>query len=39
MWWITGVNVTVDYRFIANPGCNRDRGPAHVIALRLHGAL
>jgi high affinity Mn2+ porin len=34
-----GVNVTVDYQFIANPAYNRDRGPANVLALRLHGAF
>ncbi len=27
---------TVDYQFIVNPGYNRDRGPASVIAMRLH---
>ena len=36
---VKGVNLTADYQFIANPGYNRDRGPAHVIALRLHGAF
>ena len=34
-----GVNLTADYQFIANPGYNRDRGPAHVFGLRLHGAF
>ncbi len=34
-----GVNVTVDYQFIAHPAYNRDRGPANVLALRLHGAF
>ncbi len=29
-------NLTFDYQFIANPGYNRDRGPVHVFALRLH---
>jgi high affinity Mn2+ porin len=28
--------VTFDYQFIVNPGYNRDRGPASVIATRLH---
>lgn len=32
-----GVKLSADYQFIANPGYNRDRGPAHVLALRLHG--
>jgi len=34
-----GVNVTLDYQFIANPAYNRDRGPANVLAVRLHGAF
>jgi high affinity Mn2+ porin len=34
-----GINVTLDYQFIANPAYNRDRGPANVLALRLHGAF
>ncbi|MBF0458637.1 MAG: carbohydrate porin [Nitrospirae bacterium] len=29
------VQITPDYQFIANPGYNRDRGPASVIAMRL----
>lgn len=33
------VDLALDYQFIANPGYNRDRGPAHVFALRLHGAV
>jgi len=33
------VNVTLDYQFIAHPAYNRDRGPANVLALRLHGAF
>jgi high affinity Mn2+ porin len=28
--------VTFDYQFIANPGYNADRGPASVVAARLH---
>ena len=28
--------VTFDYQFIVNPGYNADRGPASVIATRLH---
>ena len=36
---VKGVNLTADYQFIANPGYNRDRGPAHVFGLRLHGAF
>ena len=34
-----GVDLTVDYQFIANPGYNRDRGPANVFAFRAHGAF
>jgi len=32
------VDATLDYQFIQNPGYNRDRGPAHVFALRLRVA-
>ncbi len=31
------VKLTADYQILGNPGYNRDRGPAHVFALRLHG--
>jgi len=31
------VALTFDYQFVGNPGYNRDRGPAHVFGLRLHG--
>ena len=34
-----GVHLTFDYQLVANPGYNRDRGPAHVFGLRLHGAI
>lgn len=34
-----GVNLTLDYQHIANPGYNRDRGPANVLALRLHAEI
>ncbi|PVE59811.1 carbohydrate porin [Arthrobacter sp. TPD3018] len=34
-----GVDLTVDYQFIADPGYNRDRGPANVFAFRAHGAF
>ena len=30
-------HVSVDYQWINHPAYNRDRGPASVIALRLHG--
>ena len=29
--WVTG-----DYQFIWNPGFNADRGPAHVLGMRIH---
>lgn len=31
--------LTVDYQHIANPGYNRDRGPADIIALRVHAGF
>jgi len=31
------VALTLDYQFVDNPGYNRDRGPAHIFGLRLHG--
>ncbi|HEY0270454.1 MAG TPA: carbohydrate porin [Sphingomonas sp.] len=34
---LKGVAATLDYQFVANPGYNRDRGPAHVFGMRLHG--
>jgi high affinity Mn2+ porin len=30
-------DLTFDYQYIANPGYNRDRGPANVFAVRVHG--
>lgn len=36
---IKGINVTLDYQLIANPAYNRDRGPANILAVRLHGAF
>ena len=33
------IKLTADYQIVGNPGYNRDRGPAHVFALRLHGQL
>ena len=29
--------VTLDYQLVVNPGYNRDRGPANVFAVRVHG--
>ena len=31
-------DVSLDYQLIRNPGYNRDRGPANVFAVRLHGS-
>ena len=28
--------LTLDYQFVVNPGYNTDRGPASVVAARLH---
>jgi high affinity Mn2+ porin len=36
--WKT-VHVALDYQFIVNPACNRDRGPVSVFALRIHWEL
>lgn len=36
---IKGIDLTFDYQHVANPGYNRDRGPANVVALRVHGAF
>ena len=30
------LTLTFDYQFVDNPGYNRDRGPAHFFASRLH---
>jgi high affinity Mn2+ porin len=30
------IAVSPDYQFIANPGYNKDRGPIHIIGLRVH---
>ncbi|MFY8036564.1 MAG: carbohydrate porin [Cyclobacteriaceae bacterium] len=27
---------TANYQFVVNPGYNQDRGPAHVVGLRVH---
>jgi high affinity Mn2+ porin len=34
---VKGVEISLDYQLVANPGYNRDRGPANVFAVRLHG--
>jgi high affinity Mn2+ porin len=34
---IKGVHLTIDSQTVANPAYNRDRGPAEVLGLRLHG--
>jgi high affinity Mn2+ porin len=36
--WKT-VHFAVDYQFIVNPACNRDRGPVSVFGVRLHWEL
>ncbi len=36
---IKPVAITVDYQIVGNPGYNRDRGPAHVFGVRLHGSF
>lgn len=33
------VSISPDYQFVLNPGYNRDRGPVHVLAARVHVAL
>jgi high affinity Mn2+ porin len=34
---MAGLHLTADYQFVQNPAYNRDRGPANIFALRLHG--
>lgn len=34
-----GIDLSFDYQHVANPGYNRDRGPANILALRLHGGF
>ena len=36
--WKT-VHTALDYQFITNPACNRDRGPVSVFGARLHWEL
>jgi high affinity Mn2+ porin len=31
-----GINVTLDFQEVANPGYNRDRGPVSVLGIRVH---
>jgi high affinity Mn2+ porin len=31
-----GINMTLDYQLVNNPGYNKDRGPINALALRLH---
>lgn len=28
--------LTADYQFVLNPGYNKDRGPVHVVSIRVH---
>ena len=34
---LKAVHVALDYQWITNPAYNRDRGPASIFAVRLHG--
>ena len=34
-----GIETTLDYQLVVNPAYNRDRGPANIVAVRLHGAF
>ena len=34
-----GVSASLGYQRVANPGYNRDRGPANFIGLRLHAEI
>ncbi len=36
---VAQVHLTLDYQWVNNPGCNRDRGPVPIIALRVHAQL
>ena len=31
-----GINLTLDYQLVNNPGYNKDRGPVNVLGMRLH---
>lgn len=33
---IPAIKMTGDYQFILHPGYNRDRGPVHIFAVRMH---
>jgi len=28
--------ISPDYQFVSNPAYNKDRGPVHIIGLRIH---
>jgi high affinity Mn2+ porin len=32
---VGALRMSLDYQFVANPGYNRDRGPASIISTRL----
>jgi high affinity Mn2+ porin len=34
-----GIQSTIDYQFVANPGANMDRGPVSIFAIRMHEEL
>lgn len=36
---VSALQVTLDYQWVGNPAYNRDRGPASIIALRIHAEI
>lgn len=34
---VKGFDLSLDYQLVVNPGYNRDRGPANILAVRFHG--
>jgi len=36
---IKGLFISPDYQFVINPAYNKDRGPVHIVALRIHYQL
>ena len=34
---VSPIAISLDYQLVDHPGYNRDRGPAHIFAVRLHG--
>lgn len=33
------ISISPDYQFVSHPGYNKDRGPVHIVALRVHAAF